>query len=342
MRRFIATAVAALVTASAFATPGAAQSPAVAEHIKALQPKDFPSEPLDFVVVYPAGGGMDRTARIFAKYVEKHSGQKVIVTNKVGGGGLVGHTYLVSQAPKDGHTVGVVANTLWADGWLRSNGKFTEKSIEPVAFINWDPLTWIVRTDGPFKDMGLKEIAAYVKAKPGEVKVATVPGSSAEFVSEQVAKASGGALIHVPFQGGAPSITALLGGHVDISFGYFTEYRGHHEAGKVKMIGVAALERAPTFPTVATFNEELGSNDISWLVWRYAAVPLGVPADRKAWLEAVFNAAMQDPGIAEEYKQTGSIMDTTRLTSSAALKAEVEKLAAVEYDFFKRTGRLQK
>jgi len=338
-------ALAAIALLLGSVMPGFAQAQktpqAFQDHLKTLQPKGFPSEPLELVVVYPAGGGMDLAARILAKYVEKWSGHRVIVTNKVGGGGLVGHTYLVSQAPKDGHTIGIVAN-FWSDGWLRAEGKFDYKSLEPLAFINWDPVTWIVRSDGPYKDMDLKALAAVIKAKPGELKVGIVPGLSSEFLPEQVAKSVGSSLILVPFQGGTPSITALVGGHIDISFGFFSEYRGHFEAGKVKMIGVASLERASAFPDVPTFNEALETKDISWMAWRYAALPLGVAADRKAWLEAVFNAAIQDPGLAEEYKKIGSLMDTARLNSAAAVKAEVEKFATLEYEFFKTTGRLKK
>ena len=99
-------------------------SPAVAQgeaeikaKLKALQPKDFPKDPLELVVVYPAGGGMDITARILAKYLEKWTDHKVIVTNKAGGGGMVGHTFLSLQAPNDGHTIGVIASLYWGDGF---------------------------------------------------------------------------------------------------------------------------------------------------------------------------------------------------------------------------------
>ena len=228
---------------------------------------------------------MDVTTRILAKYVEKWTGHKTIVTNKVGGGGMVGHTYLATQAPKDGHTIGVVASFFWDDGWLRSDGKFDYTYLEPIAFINYDPTTWIVRTDGPLKDKSLKDIVAMIKEKPGELKVGAVPITSTEFIAEQIeALSGGGKFTKVPFQGGAPSITALLGGHVDISFGYYAEYRGHLEAGKVKVIGQANTERVPIFKDIPTFNEALGISDMVWLAWRYAAVPKErPPIARRGW-----------------------------------------------------------
>ncbi|MDQ8732880.1 tripartite tricarboxylate transporter substrate-binding protein, partial [Bradyrhizobium sp. LHD-71] len=113
--------------------------------LKALQPNDFPKDPLELVVVYPPGGGMDITARILAKYLEKWTDHKVIVTNKAGGGGMVGHTFLSLQAPNDGHTIGVIASLYWGDGFRRSDGKFDYKSLEPIAFVNYDPVTWVIR-----------------------------------------------------------------------------------------------------------------------------------------------------------------------------------------------------
>ncbi|MGE5511667.1 MAG: tripartite tricarboxylate transporter substrate binding protein [Bacteroidota bacterium] len=324
--------------------PAQAQSEAeIKAKIKSLQPKDYPKEPLEFVVVYPAGGGMDVATRILAKYVEKWTGHKTIVTNKVGGGGMVGHTYLATQAPNDGYVIGVVASFFWDDGWLRSDGKFDYTYLEPLAFINYDPTTWIVRTDGPLKDKNLKDIVAMIKEKPGELKVGVVPVTSNEFIAEQLEALSGtGKFTKVPFQGGAPSITALLGGHVDISFGYYAEYRGHLEAGKVKVIGQANTERVPIFKDVPTFNEQLGVNDIVWLAWRYAGVPRGTPADRKAYLEAALNAALNDPELAVEYGKTGSTMDTKRMNSAKAVSDEVNKLAKLEHDYFVKTGRIKK
>jgi putative tricarboxylic transport membrane protein len=324
---------------------GAGPAPAESEadikaKIKALQPSDYPKEPLEFIVVYPAGGGMDVTARILAKYVEKWTGHKVIVTNKVGGAGMVGHTYLGAQAPNDGYTIGIVS-TYWTDAFLRSQGKFDYKSLEPLAFINYDPVTWIVRSDGPFKDATLKDLVAYAKQKPGELKIGLVPGISSEFIAEQFEQIAGAKVTKVPFQGGAPSITALLGGHIDVSFGFYGEYRGHLEAGKVKGIGIAATEGVANLPGVPTFNDALGVDEIVWAAWRYAGVPKGTPPARKAWLEAALNAALNDPEIGPEYTKTGAIMDRKRLNSAQVVAAEVDKLAMRERAFFVRTGRIK-
>ena len=93
--------------------------------INKLKPRDFPSQPVEMTVVYPAGGGMDMTGRLVAKSFEKWSGQKAIVNNRTGGAGLVGHTYLATQAKNDGYQLGVIANFIFADSMLRAQGRWT-------------------------------------------------------------------------------------------------------------------------------------------------------------------------------------------------------------------------
>src|SRR5512136_1613541 len=118
--------------------------------LKAIKPKDYPTEPITFVIVYPAGGGMDVTARMLAKYVEKYIDNRVVVENRTGGTGLVGHTYLATQAKNDGYTVGILGGqNFWIDGMLRSQGKWSYKNTEAVAYINENANTWVVSTEGP-------------------------------------------------------------------------------------------------------------------------------------------------------------------------------------------------
>jgi tripartite-type tricarboxylate transporter receptor subunit TctC len=307
--------------------------------LRSLKPKDYPTQPIEFVVVYPAGGGMDTTARLLAKYVEKYTDHRVIVVNKTGGGGLIGHTYLATQAKGDGYTVGILATGAWTDGMLKAQGKWTHRDLPPVAFVNYDPTTWITSTEGQFKDRSITDVVAAIKARPGTVKVATISGGTFEFLAEQIEALTGSKVIKVPFQGGAPGITAILGGHVDIASGYLAEYRGHLEAGKVKVLAVAGDERSPSLREVPTFNEALGAKSLLWQAWRFAAVPKGVPAERKRYLETVLDAALRDPELIAEYRKTGAIVEG-KLTTVAQVEAEIEKLARLEREFFVSTGRL--
>lgn len=334
---FIAALAASLVAGTA---PIAAQVTDTKAALAKLKPKDFPAQPIEFTVVYPAGGGMDVTARLLAKYVEKASGERIVVNNRTGGAGMVGHAYLATQAKPDGHTVGVVANLLWGDAMLRAQGKWLYTDLEPVGYLNSDALTWVGPTEGALKGRSLKDLLQIAKDKPSTLRVATVPGSMWEYLVEQIETASGGKFLRVPFQGGGAGIIALIGGNVDIAQGFLAEYRGHLEAGKLAPLAVAASARLPNQKDLQTFNEALGSSDYVWNVIRFAVVPKGTPADRKAYLGAIVKAAMQDPELIEEYRKTGAYFDAT-LANSTSIAADLDKYAAREREFYKVTGRLK-
>ncbi len=144
--------------------------------------------------------------------------------------------------------------------------------------------------------MSAKEIVQAAKDKPGTVRVATVPGSMWDYIIEQVEANTGAKFLRVPFQGGGAGVTALLGNNVDVAHGFFAEFRGHLDAGKVAPIGVAGAERLAFLKDMPTLNEALGGNEYLWIIIRFAVVPKGTPADRKAYLGAAVQAAMKGPG----------------------------------------------
>lgn len=332
-------AVAFALVAAVFTMPAAAQGDAKAE-LARLKPKDFPTQPIEFTVVYPAGGGMDVTARLLARYVEKWSGERIIVNNRTGGAGMIGHSYLATQAKPDGHTVGVLANLVWGDAMLRAQGRWSLNDLEPIGYLNSDALTWVGRTDGPYKGYSVKQIIQAAKDKPGTVRVATVPGSMWEYIVEQIEAASGAKFLRVPFQGGGAGISALVGGNVDVAQGFYSEFRGHLDGGKVAPLGVAAGGRMDFLKDMPTFNESLGSNEYLWQVIRFAVVPKGTPADRKAYLAAAIRAAMRDPELIAEYRKFGVFFDP-KLANSTRLAEDLGTYIEAERQFYVKTGRLK-
>jgi tripartite-type tricarboxylate transporter receptor subunit TctC len=321
------------------ATPAAAQGDAKAELAK-LKPRDFPTQPIEFTVVYPAGGGMDVTGRLLAKYVEKWSGDRILVNNRTGGAGMVGHSYLATQAKPDGYTVGVLANLVWGDAMLRAQGRWSLNDLEPIGYLNSDALTWVGRTEGAYKGMSVKQIVQAAKDKPGTVRVATVPGSMWEYIVEQIEAASGAKFLRVPFQGGGAGINALVGGNVDVAQGFYSEFRGHLDGGKVAPLAVASAGRMDFLKDMPTFNEALGGNEYVWQVIRFAVVPKGTPADRKAYLSAAIRAAMQDPELIAEYRKFGVYFDP-KLVNSTRLAEDLATYVEAERQFYVKTGRLK-
>jgi putative tricarboxylic transport membrane protein len=328
---------------AAFAFAGAALAQSDAEikaNLAKLKPKDFPTDPIEFVVVYPAGGGMDITARHLTRTFEKWTGDKTIVNNRTGGAGMVGHSYLATQAKNDGYTVGVVASLILGDAMLRAQGKWQYTDLDPLAYLNSDALYWSIASDGPFKGKSAKEIIQTAKDKPNTVRVAIVPGSFFEYLVEQTEQATGAKFLKVPFQGGAGGLAALIGGNVDIGSGFYSEMKGFLDAGKLAPIAVSSGERSTYLPNVPTFNEVLGTKNVVWLIVRWALVPKGVPADRRAYLAAALIAASRDPELQGEYRKMGAVPDS-RYTSPAQVAEEINKLAAMEREFYQKTGRLK-
>lgn len=308
--------------------------------VSKLKPKGFPTQPIEFTVVYPAGGGMDLTARLLAKFSEQVSGDKILVNNRTGGAGMVGHAYLATQAKPDGYTVGILANLVWGDAILRGQGKWSLSDIETIAYINSDALTWVSSPKGPFKGKSAKEIIQAAKDKPGTVRVAVVPGSMWEYLVDQIEKQTGAKFLRVPFQGGKPGIVALLGGNVDVAQGFFGEFQSYMDAGDVTPIAVASNSRLPNLKNVPTFNEIYGTKDIVWNIVRFAVVPKGTPADRKAYLAAMINAAVKQPGLVAEYGKLGAYFDPS-LAKSGAIAKDLNDMAMREREFYISTGRLK-
>jgi tripartite-type tricarboxylate transporter receptor subunit TctC len=167
--------VAAAMLVAPLAPAWAQSADATKAAIAKAKPANFPSQPLEITVVYPAGGGMDINARLVARFVEKWTGERVLVNNRTGGAGLVGHTWLATQAPKDGHSVGVIASLIFADAMLRAGNRWSHTDLEPLAYLNSEGLNLVVNADGPYKGNSLKEMLALAKEKPGTIRFGTVP-----------------------------------------------------------------------------------------------------------------------------------------------------------------------
>ena len=332
----ILSSIVALLLSAVFGVAAAEPDPAVVR----LKPANFPTEPIEYTVVYPAGGGMDLTARLLAKYAEQASGTKILVNNRTGGAGLVGHAFLAKQAKNDGYIVGILGNLVWGDAMLRAQGKWSLSDLEAIAYINSDALTWVVSTEGPYKGKTAAQIIQIAREKPGTVRVAVLPGSMWEYLVEQIEQVTGAKFLRVPFQGGKPGVVALIGGNVDVAEGFYGEFQSFLDARQVVPVAVASDARVPNMKDVPTFNEILSTKDIVWNVVRYAVVPKGTPADRKAYLGAMIDAAVRNPGLIAEYDKMGAFFDKS-LLDSKNLPADLDVLAQRERDFYVKTGRLK-
>jgi tripartite-type tricarboxylate transporter receptor subunit TctC len=327
-RRTLAAGAALLPFAARAQTP---VDPAVRARLAELKPQGFPREPIEMTVVYPAGGGMDVTGRVVQRLFERVTGERSLVNNRTGGAGLVGHTWLATQAPADGQAVGIIANLIFSDA-ARSGGRWTWTDLDHIAHINAEPLNLVVNSEGPFRAASLHDLLNAVKARPGTIRVADLPGGYYGYLIEQLEAASGGRFLRVPFQGGAPGITALLGNNVDLAFGFFAEVRGHLAASRLRAIAVTGRQKTVFLPDAPTVNSIVGRDDVNWGVSRWVAVPKAVPADRKAWLAASFRAAVLLPEADAEFRTLGAMPDPA-LDTPEKVRADVARMAQEEREF---------
>ncbi len=219
---------------------------------------DFPIEgkPISIIVPYGAGGVTDTAARMMASALEKELKTPVQVVNKVGAASQVGLTELVRAAP-DGYTLSYAVLPTVVTHYLdQSRGAvYTRKDFQPIAMHHYTPMTLSVRSDSPWKS--LKDLVEAAKAKPGTIRVSDSgllanPHSSV-LMLEHV---SGAKFASVHFNGGAPSVTALLGGHVEAMAGGVADALQHKQSGTFRTLGVASDKPDPSMPDVPTMQSQ--------------------------------------------------------------------------------------
>jgi len=314
----------AAVLAFALAAPVLAQQP----------PEGYPRRPIEMVVAYPAGGGMDVTARTLAQEAQRIMGHEFRVQNRTGGGGMVGHSWLAQNVAPDGYTVGVLANPFLALDIAVRGAPFKADQFLPIAGINFTPVLWVVKSDGPLGKLDFKQIVEQARQKPGELKVAIMPGNVFDFVASIVEKNAGARFTHVPFQGGRPGVTALLGGNVDIASAFYEEVEQYIKAGQVKAVAVSDSERFASLPDVPAMGEMGVKMDHGiWGASRFVTVPPATPQPIRDYLEQGFLKVMRDPAAIEKFRAAGITLEptgheATQKAYAASMRAIADFVAA--------------
>jgi tripartite-type tricarboxylate transporter receptor subunit TctC len=257
-----------------------------------LQAADFPTKEVQILVPYAAGGATDLIFRAVAASTSKHLGKAVVVVNRPGGGGAVGYTEAAQAAP-DGYTL-VAAITPLTVLPHQIKTAFTYKSFDPVINIVSDPSMFLTRPDATWKN--LNDFVEYAKKNPNMITVGNSgAGGGVHLVALAFEKAAGVKFNHIPFSGGGPSVTALLGGHVNAVSVSPPEGIPQVQAGKLKIIALFSDKRLEMFPDVPTVKEQ-GIN-FAMGMWRGLAAPKGTPPDVLGKLHEAFKKGMDDPAF---------------------------------------------
>ena len=241
---------------------------------------------------YAAGGATDLVFRALAAATSKYLGKAVVVVNKPGGGGAIGVTEAM-QARPDGYTL-LTAITPLTILPHQVKTAFTYRSFEPVINVVQDPAMLQVRADSPWKT--LREFLDYARKNPGMITVGNSgAGGGVHLIALAFEKAAGVKLNHIPFAGGGPSVTALLGGHVHAVSVSPPEGIAHVKAGRLRIIALFSEKRMEAFPDVPTVREQ--GVPFTMGQWRGLAAPKGTPPDVVRKLHDAFKKGMEDPAF---------------------------------------------
>ena len=275
---------------------GAVGAPAVAQ--------TYPSQPIHIVVPFPPGGGTDALARAIQDPFQKAIGQTVVIDNRGGGGGSIGHEIVAKAAP-DGYTVGFSSNNQMLLPYLIARLSFDPATFVPIGFVAKQESVFVGSADAPWKD--LAAITEAARKAPGDVQYGTAGISTPMHLStERYAMLNKIKLTHVPFRGTGPLVTDMLGGHVKLGMSSVTSVAQHLQNGKLKAYGMAAPERAQSAPDIPTFKE-LGLGDVDGtIVYTLIATP-GTPAPVIAKLNAALNASVATPEMREDLRKRGFV-----------------------------------
>src|SRR3990172_2254772 len=255
----------------------------------------YPTKPVTMIVPFPPGGVADIVGRPPAAAMEKTVKQAVVVVNRTGAGGAVGMA-AVAKATPDGYTILMALSSISifpvSD---RINGKtpaYEMKEFAPIALVTADPTVLVVRADGPCKT--LKDFVDAAKANPGKINYSSSGVYGTLHVAMEIfANAAGIRLFHVPYQGGGPAVTALLGGQVEALASGPSAAIGQIKGGKMRALASWSTQRLALLPDLPTFKE-LGY-DAEFYIWAGVFAPAATPAPIVARLREAVRNAVSDP-----------------------------------------------
>ena len=270
--------------------------------------QEYPTKPIRLVITYPPGGNTDLVGRALALKLGEFMGQQVVVDNRGGAGGVLGSMITAQSAP-DGYTImlgtsaGMVINPLLS----RKLTYDPVRDFAPVSMVVIVPQLLVINPQLPVKNV--RELIAFAKAKPGYLNAGSSGvGTPNHFGTELLKWLAGVDIVHVPYKGGAPALTDLLGGQIQMAFSSVPAVLPHIKAGRLVALGVGSAKRSPALPNIPTIAEA-GVPGYEYTTWYGIFAPAKTPRTLIARLNAEIVKAMETPDIKDRFTALGGDPD---------------------------------
>jgi len=293
--------------------------------------QEWPTKAVTLVVPFAAGGTTDLVGRTLAQALAERLGQSVIVDNRAGAGGTIGAGVVAKSAP-DGYTMflATIAHTI-APGIYKNLSYSFENDFDPITVVGEVPNVLIVNPALPAKTAA--ELITYIKANPGKVNYGSAGPGSVEHLSGELFRSMAGLdIVHVPYKGGAPMMTDLIAGHIQMAIETSGSALQHIKAGAVRALAVSTREPSPFFPGVPTLNDA-GLKGYDVTTWYGLLVPRGTPAAVRAKLYRTVSDILKTPDMAARLADLGAVPGGEPPEKFAAfIKTETAKWTKVTKD----------
>ncbi len=290
--------------------------------------QNYPAGPIRIIVPFPAGGGVDTAGRLLGQKLSEAIGRPVLIDNRAGANGMIG-SEMVAKAPKDGYTLMVNGANFVTSPTLYAKSLYDPiKDFDAISLLAHAPNILVVHPSLPVKNV--RELIAFAKARPGDILFAgSGSGSTPHLAGELFKTQTNTKMIHVPYRGTGPAITAILSGEVSTMFMPALTALPLIQSGRVRALGVTSLERLPALPEMPTVSES-GLKGYQSSQWYGVLAPAGTSPDILNVLNGHTVRIMQSADMKERMKMSGSVaVGSSREVFAKFLQTEFSKWAQV-------------
>lgn len=288
------------------------------------QPAAWPLRPVRIVVPYPPGGGVDVVARIVQEPLSRALGQPVTIDNRGGAAGSLGTDHVAKAAP-DGYTVLLTLSSHTINPLVIRTPYDVERDFAAVSLVVSLPQLIFANPGAPFQT--LAQFVEQARAQPGRFSYATAgSGSPSHIAGEWLKQKTRSFVVHIPYRGGGPAVTDVIGGQVEVGILSISAAAAHVRSGRVRPLAVTTRTRSPAFPEVPTVAEALGLPDYEVDSWMAAFAPRGTPAAVVERLQAEIAGVLRQPHVADRLLAQGAVaVGSSPAVLEARVKAELQQ-----------------